>query len=84
MSMYQYYERLQNILEDDVDHLLTEPDPAKRDPKIIMNKLKLMQECEDILNESRKDETEINWEKLSPTAQTDILKIIQRDLGVDA
>lgn len=82
MALKDYYERLLNVLENDIDTMLREPDPKERAPKIIMGHLEMAKTCEEMI-QTLSGEVDKEWERLSPEAQKEILDIIKRDLGVD-
>jgi hypothetical protein len=82
MSLKPYYERFLQVIENDVDLLLSEMDPLKRAPKTILDYLQMGQKAEEALK-LMSDDIDKEWARLSPTAQAEIMKIIQKDLGVE-
>ncbi len=76
----QYYERLLNVLQNDVDALLSVEDPAARSPKTILELLKMAGQCEEALK--LVDDSADQLARLSPAAQKAIDEIIRKDLGV--
>ncbi len=79
-ELNHYYERLLQVIQNDVDIMLTNPDPLARPPKAILELLKAGQACEEALKAS--DTSEEQWNRLSTEARKQIDEIIKRDLGV--
>ena len=78
-ELTSYYERYFNTLLEDIDNLLKEVDPTKRNPKAISELLKLASNAEE---ELKKADTSGNpLMKLSVEARKQIDEIIKKDLG---
>lgn len=72
----EYYERLINIIKNDVELLLEEDDPKARPPKSIKTQIDLMRDCETKIAEIDTDAPL----DLSPEARAAIDDIIKKDL----
>lgn len=82
-ELITYYQRLFQVISDDVEHMLTEPDPAKRAPKMIMEYLKLATQCQEQISQlSAQDSLQNEWSKLSAEALEKIDEIIKQDLRI--
>ncbi len=69
-----YYLRLLNLIESDIDIMISEPDITKRSPKVILEYLKMATQCQESLqNDSAADE----WENLPTELQVQIDAIIE-------
>lgn len=73
----EYYQRFIQVLQDDLDQMLTEVDPTKRNHKQMKSLLEMLEESiskvQSIDNESGE------WDHLSEDAKRRILEIIQTD-----
>ncbi len=74
------YSRFLDVLQNDIDTLLKEQDPLKRNAKGIAELLKIASAAEEELKKA--DTSEEQLAKLSPEAKRQIDEIIKRDLGI--
>lgn len=65
------------MIQGDVDLLLTEIDPAKRAPKMILEYLKMAKTCEDQLNSM--ESTDDSWDNLTQDQRDRISRILEED-----
>ena len=79
-ELVPYYERLIQVIQADVDMLLRDPDPTKRNAKAIAELLKIATAAEEELKKT--DTSEAQLAKLSPEARKQIDEIIKKDLGI--
>jgi len=77
-ELEEYYQRFYQVLQDDLDQMLTEPDPTKRSPKAIAERLKLAEDCELKLEELSSD-TMSGWDQLKPETRNKIMRLIEDD-----
>lgn len=77
-DLEEYYQRFYQVLQDDLEAMLTEVDPAKRSPKAIADRLKLAEECQVKIKELQ-DTGMSDWDRLSPATQRKIEELILQD-----
>lgn len=70
-----YYARLLNLIQGDVDILLTEPDPAKRAPKMILEYLKMAKTCEEQLQSLESPDD--SWDNLPQDTKDKISRLLE-------
>lgn len=73
----EYYQRFIQVLQDDLDQMLTEVDPTKRNHKQMKSLLEMLEES--IAKVQSIDNESGEWDYLSEEAKRKILEIIQND-----
>jgi len=80
-DLQEYYLRLYNLIESDVDIMLSEPDITKRSPKHMLELLKMAGQCQESIAELlAKDTDNDEWEKLSSATRKKIQQLIEDDV----
>ena len=75
-----YYLRLLNLIESDLDIMMSEPDMAKRNPKVILEYLKMAKQCQEELKVPAENLNE-EWNSLNDYTKDAITKLIEEDVN---
>ncbi len=74
-----YYLKLLNLIESDIDTMISEPDITKRSPKVILEYLKMAGTCQEQLKTNEVNSLD-DWNTLSPETRAKILDLIEKDV----